>query len=109
MGGEGEAPKCIGPSFIPLPPGHARVRAALGWRARNGSAFANTAAFQTDVCTHTHARAHARLHGGQKQANNEPSFSDVEPIRSGRPSAGGGMVPRHCGHFLTPAAAHKHF
>lgn len=29
-----------------------------------------------------HAQAHARLHSGQKQANNEPSFSDIEPIRS---------------------------
>lgn len=58
--------------------------------------------------THTHRRAHARSHSGH-QANNEPCFSDVEPIRSGWPSAKGGVVLRRCGHFLTPAAAHKHF
>lgn len=35
-------------------------------------------------CLHarSHTQAHARLNSGQKLANNEPSFSDVEPIRS---------------------------
>lgn len=67
------------------------ARAWGGLGGCNGSAFANTAAFQTDVCMHSHS--------GQQKANNKPSFCDVQPEVDHRPWGWGWLG-------VTPAATH---
>lgn len=97
MGGR-EAIICIRPSFIPLPLGGTRARGALGWWGCNGSAFANTAAFQTDVCMHTH------IH---KVVNRRPIISHLFLTLSQLDRR---LTIGHWGEQLgvTPAAAHTH-
>lgn len=103
-GREGKPSKRIRPSFNSSSPrwhtctGHPRVLG--GGAGCNGSAFANTAAFQTDVCMYTHTHSQS----GQQQANNKPSFFWRPANRIGAwPLANGGE--RLC---VTPAHTRAH-
>lgn len=70
-GREGGHRNASAPLLFSLPPGGTRARDG-GWRGCNGSAFANTAAFQTDVCTHAHTHTH--IH---KAVNRRPIISHL--------------------------------
>lgn len=95
-GQEGSHRNASAPLLFPFL-GGTRAQGA-GWWGCNGSAFANTAAFQTDVCMHTH------IH---KVVNRRPIISHLFLTSS---QLDWRLIIGHWGDLLgvTPAAAHTH-
>lgn len=95
-GQEGSHRNASAPLLFPFL-GGTRAQGA-GWWGCNGSAFANTAAFQTDVCMHTH------IH---KVVNRRPIISHLFLMSS---QLDWRLIIGHWGDLLgvTPAAAHTH-
>lgn len=96
--------------FLFLLVAHVRGPPSGGGRATEAHLQTQLPLEQMFARTHTHTHGHTHAHTAVKS---KPIMSHLFLTSSQsdqvdrRPR--GGVVPRHCGHFLTPAAAHKHF